>query len=658
MKDLYIDIETYSSVDIGKAGAYAYAQSEDFEILLFAYKADDADTVVVDLMSGEMIPEEVRCALTDPEVTKHAYNAAFEWYCLSRYGIPTPIDQWHCTMIHGLYCGYPAGLKAIGEALGLPQEKQKLNTGAALIRYFCHPCRPTKTNGGRLRNLPRHDEERWTLFKEYNAQDVDAEYAIEQRLAMFPVPEEEWYAWHKDVMMNATGVCIDEDLVQGALHLDAAAKTRLMEELAAITGLANPNSRAQLLPWIQARRPDVADLIKDTVAALLEEESLPEDVRRVLEIRQQTGKTSVSKYAAMEAAKGSDGRVRGLLQFYGANRTGRWAGRLVQVQNLPRNYLGSLDAARRLVKRKNLSLMEAVYGNVPDTLSQLIRTAFIPSPGRKFIVSDFSAIEARVIAYLAGEVWAQEVFATHGKIYEATAAQMFRVPIESIAKGKENYALRQKGKVATLALGYQGGPKALIAMGALNMGIKEEELPEIVTMWRRANPMIEAMWHNVEEAALETVKTGWEQHTNYVTTRLETDLTYGLTFLTIELPSRRKLYYCQPTIGENRWGQRKSILYMGVDQTKKKWTRQETYGGKLTENITQAVARDCLSVTLNRVYAAGYKPVMHIHDEIVIDAAPEQRLDDVNAIFAKPMPWAPGLTLKGAGFESEYYMKD
>ena len=657
MRNLFIDIETYSSVDIGKSGAHKYAQSEDFDILLFAYKEDDDPVKVVDLISGEVIPDHIEKALSDKNVIKHAYNAAFEWYCLERYGLATDIAQWRCTMIHGMYCGYPAGLEAIGKVLDLGSDEKKSRTGKALINYFCGPCKPTKTNGGRVRNMPWHDEEKWNLFKEYNAQDVVAEYAIYERLKSFPVPDDVWEQWHTDIVINARGVHIDTALVQGALYLDAKGTNELMDEMKEITGLPNPNSRAQLLPWINERCPDIADLTKATVGEALSG-ALPDDVRRILEIRQQTGKTSVSKYAAMEVATGEGERARGLLQFYGANRTGRWSGRLIQVQNLPRNYTALLDEARRLTKAGNYEAMLAIFGNVSDTLSQLIRTAFIPSDGNKLIVSDFSAIEARVIAWLAGEKWAQDVFATTGKIYEATAAQMFHVPVETITKDGENYHLRQKGKVATLALGYQGGANALINMGALSMGIPEEELPDIVAKWRAANPNIVSLWHNFETAARDTVGSGRDNIVNGIIFRLEADVRYGSTFLTVELPSKRKLFYAHPEVGENRFGQMTSIHYMGVDQTKKKWARQETYGGKLTENIIQAIARDCLAVTIQRVVDAGYDPVMHIHDEIVIDARPEEKLDDVNEIFSREIPWAPGLILKGAGFESEYYMKD
>lgn len=502
MRHLSIDIETKSSVDIGKAGLYKYAQSSDFEVLLLAYRLDGSPVEIVDLAQGEEMPEWMRNALRSPDVAKHAYNAAFEWFCLNRAGFETPLEQWQCTMAHGLYCGYAAGLDATGRAIGLPQDKRKLTAGKALIRYFCVPCRPTKANGNRIWNLPRHAPEKWSLFKDYCKQDVVTESEILKRLSLFPMPEEEERLWQMDIRMNAFGVRVDGELIQGALAIDSESTGRLEEEARSLTGLGNPNSAAQLLPWLRANGLELENLQKATVAEALGREGLPEKVRRVLEIRQQLGKTSIKKYVAMEAAMGMDGRVRGLTQYYGANRTGRWAGRLVQMQNLPRNYLKTLDGARGLVRRGNYAGIRMIYGNVPDTLSQLIRTAFIPSEGNKFVVADFSAIEARVIAWLAGEQWVNEVFATHGKIYEATASQMFHVPIERIVKGNPEYALRQKGKVATLALGYQGGSNALIAMGALNMGLSEEELPDIVQRWRNANPRIRDLWYAVEEAAL------------------------------------------------------------------------------------------------------------------------------------------------------------
>ena len=654
---LSIDIETKSSVGITKAGAYRYAQSEDFEILLFAYKYDEEDVQLVDLTVEERIPERILTALMNPNVVKHAYNAAFEWYCLNTAGYRTPLEQWNCTMIHGLYCGYTAGLDATGKAIGLPQDKQKLSTGKALIRYFCTPCKPTKSNGGRSWNLPKHAPEKWELFREYCKQDVVTENEILKRLQAFPVPKEEQRLWRMDILMNAYGVRVDTNLIAGALAIDSHSTECLTAEAFRITGLANPNSATQLQQWLSGKDVDIPNLQKATVEEYLQRENLPDDARKILEIRQQLGKTSIKKYVAMDTAKGADDRVRGLTQFYGANRTGRWAGRLVQLQNLPRNYLKTLDYARNLVKDKNYDGIKLLYGNVPDTLSQLIRTAFIPSDGNKFVVADFSAIEARVIAWLAGEQWVNEVFATHGKIYEATASQMFHVPIEKIAKGNPEYSLRQKGKVATLALGYQGGTAALIAMGALNMGLAEEELPDIVQRWRSANPRIRDLWYAVEQAALTTMQTAQPQGIYGLIFRYEGDLVYGQSFLTVQLPSGRKLFYPKPFLQENQFG-KMAIHYYTVGQQTRKWEVASTYGGKMTENIVQAIARDCLAETLKRIDRMGLQVVFHVHDEVIIDAPVSITVDEICDLMAEPIPWAPGLILKGAGFESDYYMKD
>ena len=654
---LSIDIETKSSADISKTGLYRYAQDKDFGILLFAYKYDGDEVKVVDLTAGESIPKNIREALTDPYVTKHAYNAAFEWYCLNTAGYTTPLKQWHCTMVHGLYCGYTAGLDATGKAIGLPQDKQKLMTGKALIRYFCVPCKPTKSNGGRTWNLPKHAPEKWALFKEYCIQDVVTEYELQKRLDAFPMPEDELSLWRMDVRMNAFGVGVDPALISGALEIDATSTEQLTAKAVEITGLPNPNSAVQLQQWLRGRGVEMENLQKATVEEALGRKDLPEEARDVLEIRRQLGKTSVKKYAAMQTAKGEDNRVRGLTQFYGANRTGRWAGRLVQLQNLPRNYIDTLDYARNLVKAKNFEGLRLIYGNVPDTLSQLIRTAFVPSKGNKFVVADFSAIEARVIAWLAGEQWVNEVFATHGKIYEATASQMFHVPIERIVKGNPEYSLRQKGKVATLALGYQGGTSALIAMGALNMGLEEDELPDIVTRWRNANPRIRDLWYAVEEAALAAVRTAQPQAIRGLVFRLEGDLVYGQSFLTVQLPSGRKLFYPKPFLKENHFG-RMAIHYYTVGQQTKKWEVDSTYGGKMTENIVQAIARDCLAETLLRIDRMGLQVVFHVHDEVIIDAPQDVTAEQICRLMAEPITWAPGLILKGAGFESGYYMKD
>ena len=656
MEHLSIDIETISSVDIGKAGLYRYAQSDDFEILLFAYRYGNEDVQIIDLAQGEKIPDKIVEDLRNPQIVKHAYNAAFEWYCMNKAGYETPLCQWKCTMIHGLYCGYTAGLDATGKAIGLPQDKRKLTTGKALIRYFCAPCKPTKNNGKRTWNLPKHASEKWELFKEYCKQDVVTESAILKRLEAFPVPEEEEKLWQMDIRMNAFGVKVDTALISGALQINEHSTELLENEARMITGLQNPNSSVQLLDWIHNNGVEMGNLQKATVMEKLSDD-LPDDVRRALEIRQQLGKTSIKKYVAMDIAKGKDDRVRGLTQYYGANRTGRWAGRLVQMQNLPRNYIKTLDYARKLVKDRNYGGIKLLYGNVPDTLSQLIRTAFIPSEGNKFVVADFSAIEARVIAWLAGETWVNEVFATHGKIYEATASQMFHVPIEKIAKGNPEYALRQKGKVATLALGYQGGANALIAMGALNMGLSEEELPDIVHRWRNANPRIRDLWYAVEEAALLVMQTAQPQAIYNLIFNLESDIVYGQNFLTVQLPSGRKLYYPRPFLKENQFG-KLAIHYYTVGQQTRKWEVTSTYGGKMTENIVQAIARDCLAETLRRIDAKGLQVVFHVHDEVIIDAPVETTVDEICDLMAEPIPWAPGLILKGAGFESNYYMKD
>ena len=656
MHHLSIDIETRSSIDIGKAGAYKYAQSPDFEILLFAYQWNNDPVKVIDLKNGEELPCWLMQALADPNVIKHAYNAAFEWYCLNCAGYETPIEQWRCTMAHGLYCGYTAGLDATGKAIGLPQDKQKLTTGKALIRYFCVPCKPTKTNGSRTWNQPWHDTDKWELFKEYCLQDVVTEREILKRLDLFPMPEEEEHLWQMDVLMNAYGVRVDTDLIEGALYIDQISTQRLTDEAISLTGLQNPNSAAQLLQWLRDNGTEADNLQKATVAELLGGIN-PNKVRRMLEIRQQLGKTSIKKYVAMDTARGEGDRVRGLTLYYGANRTGRWAGRLVQMQNLPRNYLKTLDYARNLVKAKNYDGVRILYGNVPDTLSQLIRTAFIPSAGHKFVVADFSAIEARVIAWLAGEQWVNEVFATHGKIYEATASQMFGVPVERIAKGNPEYSLRQKGKVATLALGYQGGTSALIAMGALQMGLTEEELPDIVQRWRQANPRIKGLWYAIENAALAVMETAQPQGINGLIFALEGDIIYGQSFLTVRLPSGRKLFYPKPFLKENRF-EKMAVHYYTVGQQTRKWEVTSTYGGKMVENIVQAIARDCLAVTLERIASKGLQVVFHVHDEVIIDAPMETTVEEICDLMAEPIPWAPGLVLKGAGFESSYYMKD
>lgn len=654
MEHLSIDIETYSSEDISKVGLFKYAQSPDFEILLFAYKVDDGDVIVVDLTAGEKIPLDIILALGDEKVIKHAYNAAFEYYCLNRAGYPTPICQWKCTMAHGMYLGYPAGLGAIGVAIGLPEDKQKLTIGKRLISYFCKPCKPTRTNGQRTRNLPTHDPDKWKLFKEYNAQDVVAEYNILQRLNMFPWPESEIKLWRADVRMNEKGIRVDTDLIAGALAIDQEGRDRLIAEAVNITGLNNPNSTAQLLPWLNDHGCNISSLTKDSVADALTGDLTPE-ARRVLEIRQLLGKTSNKKYETMAAAMGEGDRVRGVSQYYGAMRTGRYAGRMVQMQNLPRTYMGGLEEARALVKMGNYGAVKLIYDNVPDTLSQLIRTAFIPSKGYKFVVADFSAIEARVIAWLAGETWVNEVFATHGKIYEATASQMYGIPFDSIVKGSPNYSYRAKGKVATLALGYGGGPNALIAMGALRDGIPEDELPELRDKWRQANPHIVDMWYRFERAAVEALESGEPREARGIVFQVESDIIFGQRFLTVKLPSGRKLYYNRPHLAPNRF-EGQSIHFYG--QETGKWKVLDTYSGKLTENIVQAIARDCLTTIMQRIWAEGYDIVFHVHDEVIVDAPEYLTVEHLCKLMAQPIEWAPGLILKGAGFEGQFYKKD
>ena len=663
MDHLSIDLETYSSVPIQKAGAQSYIMSPDFEILLFAYSLNGADPVVCDFAQGEQLPTWVANALLDPNCLKHAYNAPFEWGCLSKYiGRQLPPEQWRCTMFHGLYAGYTAGLDATGRALGLSEDKRKLNTGKALIRYFCVPCAPSKSNGGRTRNYPRHAPDRWELFKEYNRQDVITEMEIERRLSAIPVPDFVQKEWETDLIINSRGVAIDMAMVEGALELGATVRNTLTTEAVQISGLNNPNSVKQLAAWLETETgEEINGLRKDTVAKMLARDDNSPEVQRMLEIRQELGKTSTKKYDAIEVAVCPDGRVRGLLQFYGANRTGRWAGRLVQVQNLPRTYTEPLELARDLVKGRKLDALKLIYGSVPDTLSQLIRTAFIAAPGNVLIDADFSAIEARVISWLAGEEWRLEVFRTHGKIYEASASQMFGVPIELIKKGNPEYALRQKGKVAELALGYQGSTGALINMGALDMGIPEEDLPDIVSRWRDANKRIRDLWYKVDAAAVQVITQGGSVGVSNLILAHEWDANQGTDYMTITLPSGRKLFYNAPQIGVNQWGN-PSISYMGMDQTTKKWKRIETYGGKLVENCVQAIARDCLAQAIEHLEAEGLPVIFHIHDEVVIDIKPFGSNNDMLAktveIMSRPVPWAPGLPLGADGWVGKFFKKD
>lgn len=655
MRHLSIDLETYSENDI-KCGVAKYVECPHFQILLFAYAWDFGEVHVVDLARGEKIPAVVVEALTDPSVTKHAYNAAFELHCLHRSGYLTPYREWACTQLHGLYLGLPAGLSQIGKALGLASDKKKSASGKALIRYFCLPCKPTKRNGGRTRNLPEHDPDKWEAFKAYNAQDVVTEMEVCRRLAAFPVPDALQAEWVTDQKINRHGVLLDLDLVCGALQIDAAERGRLLQEAAEITGLDNPNSRDQLLKWLNDNtNVEMEKLTRESVAEALE---VAEDTAStVLDIRRRLSKTSVKKYEMMKnAAADTDDRVRGVLQFYGANRTGRWAGRLIQGQNLPRNYLKNLDLARDLVRTGNREAVAMLFGDVGDTLSQLIRTAIIAPQGRTLCISDFSAIEARVLAWLAGESWVLQAFERGEDIYCTTASSMFHVPVE---KHGENSHLRQKGKVAVLACGYQGGPNALISMGALKMGLTEEELPDIVDRWRKANPRIVDFWQKVENAALYAMQTarGAGLDRGILFAR-ESNPASGLDFLTVMLPSGRKLFYPGPHLAVNAF-ERQALHYR--TQVGANWGTNSTYGGKLVENITQAVARDCLAAAITRLTDQGYQITMHIHDEVVIEI-PEEGADEtlaaVNGVMAEPLAWAPGLRLTAAGFTSKYYMKD
>lgn len=667
MHHLSIDLETYSDAPIAKTGAQRYILDPSFEILLFAYSVDGQPVQIIDLANGEQVPEWLKTALVNPAYIKHAYNAPFEFGCLSKYYGQMYPAQWRCTMFHGLYCGYTAGLDATGRALGLPEDKQKLKIGRDLIRYFCVPCRPTKSNGQRTRNYPHHDPDKWQLFKEYCCQDVVTEMEIERRLSSFPVPDFVQKQWETDLRINFRGVAVDMPFVEGALIMGNQVKTEMIEEAEQITNLDNPNSVSQLKDWLNKEigtgeeEPEIQSLSKDIVKKLLNREDNSPDVQRMLQIRQELGKTSTKKYDAIKICVCPDKRVRGLLQFYGANRTGRWAGRLVQVQNLPRTYTDPIELARELVTDRKTTAVRCLYGSVSDTLSQLIRTAFIASPGNVLIDADFSAIEARVISWLAGEQWRLEVFRTHGKIYEASASQMFGVPIELIKKGNPEYALRAKGKVAELALGYQGSSGALINMGALEMGLHEEELPDIVQRWRTANRHIQSLWYEMDEGARQVIGFGGAVNVHGLWLAREYDYNQGVYCFTITLPSGRKLFYINPKIGTNRFGG-ESITYWGMDQTSKKWKEIETYGGKLTENVVQAIARDCLAEAIERLEAAGFPIVFHVHDEVVIDIKPyadnKAMLQQVVDIMKQPSAWAADMPLNAAGWVGDFFTKD
>lgn len=646
MKTLSIDLETYSSADIGKTGVYRYSESPDFEILLFGYSIDGAPVQLVDLTCGERVPEEVRDALSDPSVTKWAFNASFERICLSRWlGLPSGTylepDQWRCSMIWSAYLGLPLSLAGVGAVLKL--DKQKLDTGKDLIRYFCKPCRPTKKNGGRTRNLPRHDPGKWEQFKSYNLRDVETEMEIQKKLARFPVPEFVWDEYHLDQEINDRGIRVDMQMVENAIDVDGWSRFDLKTQLQDLTALENPNSVAQMKAWLTQHGMEIESLGKKEVAAMLKD--APPDMREALILRQQLAKSSVKKYQAMQNCVCADGRAHGMFMFYGANRTGRFAGRLVQLQNLPQNHMDDLEQARALVRRADYDSLKLLYDSVPDVLSELIRTAFIPYEGGKFIVADFSAIEARVIAWMADEKWRLEVFRNGGDIYCASASQMFGVPVE---KHGINGHLRQKGKIAELALGYGGSVGALKAMGALEMGIPEEELKPLVDAWRDANPNITELWWDVDRAVKEAVGLRTTSETHGI------QFVYESGFLFICLPSGRRLAYVKPRIGENRFGG-ESVTYEGVGGTKK-WERLESYGPKFVENIVQALSRDILCYAMKTLRCCNI--VAHVHDEIIIEADPRVSLEAVCEQMGRTPPWAKGLILRADGYETPFYKKD
>lgn len=646
MKTLSIDIETYSDQNLAKCGVYRYVESPVFEILLFSYSTDGQPVQIVDLACGENIPDEVIAALEDESVAKWAFNAGFERICLSRYlGYPTGDyigpTSWRCSMIWAATMGLPLSLEGVGAVLGL--EKQKLTEGKELIKYFCQPCAPTKTNGQRTRNLPCHAPDKWIAFKKYNIRDVETEMSIQARLAKFPVPESLWDEYHIDQEINDRGVALDMELVRQAIAMDGRSRSELTQAIKELTALENPNSVQQMKLWLADNGLKTDTLGKKAVAEMLK--TAPPELQKVLTLRQQLAKSSVKKYQAMETAVCADGRARGMFQFYGANRTGRWAGRIIQMQNLPQNHLDDLAEARSLVRSGDFDAVEMLYEDVPDTLSQLIRTAFIPRTDAKFIVADFSAIEARVIAWSAGEEWRQKVFAEGKDIYCASASQMFGVPVE---KHGINGHLRQKGKIAELALGYGGSVGALKAMGALDMGLSEDELPPLVDAWRQANPKITKLWWDVDRAAMEAVRFKHETETHGITFSCRS----GMLFIT--LPSGRRLAYVKPKIGTNKFGG-DCITYEGVGGTKK-WERLDSYGPKFVENIVQATARDILCYAIKTLRCCSI--VMHIHDEVVIEASPDMSLQAVCDQMGRTPPWAKGLQLRADGYETNFYKKD
>lgn len=651
-----VDIETYSSVDLAGAGVYAYTEAPDFDILLIGYKFDDEDAVhVIDTLAIDRdFDEELyefREALTDPGIIKTAFNANFERTCLAKWtGAPMPPEEWRCTMIKALTLGLPGNLADVGIAMGLPEEKLKDPQGKALIQFFSKPCKPTRTNGQRTRNLPAHDPAKWKLFIEYNRQDVVTEQEILRRLAIYKTPESEQRLWSLDQHMNDNGVKLDIPMVEKIVEYDTQRRQELQEEAQALTGLRNPNSLAQLKKWLGAQGVPMTNVTKDTIAAALQTE-LPENVRRMLEIRTALGKTSVAKYSTMLTAVCQDHRLRGILQFYGANRSGRWAGRLVQTHNLAKNTLPDLALARELAAEGDFETMGTLFGETAFVFSELIRTAFIPSDGCRFVVSDFSAIEARVLAWIAGEEWVLDAFRAGKDIYCETAAMMYHVPVE---KHGANSHLRQKGKVAVLACGYQGGVGAMKRMDK-GGSIPEDELQSVVDQWREANPRVVKLWRTCEMAA----KTAIQEHRTVRILR-GIEFSYINRNLFIKLPSGRKLCYWDTRLKQDDYTGRLSIVYMGVNQETKQWGETETYGGKLVENIVQATARDCLAVAMTRVSALDYKIVMHVHDEMIVDvpSTDTEAPGKITAIMAQPIDWAEGLPLKGDTYETPFYMKD
>lgn len=646
MKNISIDIETYSSADLTKTGVYRYVESPDFEILLFGYSVDGGEVEVVDLAAGEKIPKEIVSALTDDNILKWAFNASFERVCLSRWlgyetGEYLDPSSWRCSMVWSAYMGLPLSLESVGAVLGL--EQQKMREGKDLIRFFSKPCRPTIKNGGRTRNLYYHDEEKWATFKAYNKRDVETEMGIQKRLGKFPVPDEVWDEYHLSEEINDRGIGVDTNFVSHAIARDRDSSNDLRHRLQQLTALTNPNSVAQMKEWLSGHGLETESLDKKAVIELLKD--CPEDLREVLTIRQQLAKSSVKKYTAMENAVCADSRVRGMFQFYGANRTGRFAGRLVQLQNLPQNHMEDLADARDMVCSLSYKAISEKYDSVPDVLSELVRTAFVPQDGRKFIVADFSAIEARVIAWFAGEEWRQKVFEDGGDIYCASASQMFKVPV---VKNGENGHLRQKGKIAELALGYGGSVGALKAMGAIEMGLSEEELQLLVNAWRNSNPNIVRFWWDVDSAVKSAIKRKTVTQTHGIT------FTYKSGMLFITLPSGRSLAYAKPRIGENRFGG-ESVTYEGVGMTKR-WERIESYGPKFVENIVQATSRDILMYAMNTLRCCSI--VAHVHDELIIEADKGMSLDAVCKQMSKTPSWTPGLVLRADGYECEFYKKD